>query len=232
MEYEKQQVDLPVINIDNFVQHKPEQKRHGSLLPNTIRMIISGPSNCGKTNALLSLLINPHGLRFENVYLFAKTLNQPKYQFLEKLLHSTKCIQYFPFSDNEEIVAPQQALPNSIMIFDDIATDSQSNVRSYFCMGRHNNIDSFYLSQTYTRIPKHLVRDNANFLVLFKQDEMNLRHIYDDHVNTDMTFHKFKELCHNCWRESDHSFVSIDKDRPINDGRYRKGFDCFIKGIS
>lgn len=231
MEFEKQQTDLSVINIDDFVSHKKEERRHGALLPNTVRMLIVGPSNCGKTNALLSLLINPNGLRFENVYLFAKTLNQPKYKFLEKLLQSTKCVKYFPFSDNEEVISPQQALQNSLMIFDDIATDSQSNVRDYFCMGRHNNIDSFYLCQTYTRIPKHLVRDNSNFLVIFKQDEMNLRHIYNDHVNTDMSYIHFKELCQKCWSKSEHAFVSIDKDSSLNNGRYRQGFDCFIKGI-
>lgn len=231
MEFEQQETDLPVVNLDDYVENKKEHGRHGSLLPNTVRMLIVGPSNCGKTNALLSLLMNPNGLRFENVYLYTKTLNQPKYKFLEKLLNSTDCIQFFPFSDNEDVISPQEALPNSLFIFDDIATDSQSNVRAYFCMGRHHDVDSFYLCQTYTRIPKHLVRDNANFLILFKQDEMNLRHIYDDHINTDMPYTSFKQLCRQCWKESDYSFVCVDKDRKINDGRYRKGFDCFIKGL-
>ena len=47
-----------------------------------------------------------------------------------------------------------------------------------------SHIDCFYLGQTYTRIPKHLIRDNVNFLVPSTQDEMNLKHIYGDHVNT------------------------------------------------
>jgi len=42
-------------------------------------------------------------------------------------------------------------------------------------MGRHKNIDSFYLCQTYS--PKHLIRDNANFIIMFKQDDLNMRHI-------------------------------------------------------
>ncbi|KYN21445.1 hypothetical protein ALC57_06181 [Trachymyrmex cornetzi] len=45
-----------------------EIRRHGPLLPNTIRCIICGPSNCGKTNALIGLIESPHGVRFENVY--------------------------------------------------------------------------------------------------------------------------------------------------------------------
>ncbi|KYN28024.1 hypothetical protein ALC57_02564, partial [Trachymyrmex cornetzi] len=42
--------------------------------------------------------------------------------------------------------------------------------------------------QTYARIPKHLIRDNANLLILFKQDGTNLKHVYNDHVNTDMSY--------------------------------------------
>ena len=76
-------------------------------------------------------------------------------------------------------------------------------------------IDCFYLCQTYARIPKHLIRDNVNSIVLFKQDEMNLKHIYDDHFNTDMSFSKFKELCSACW-DNKYGFLVIDKDNEIN----------------
>jgi len=68
------------------------------------------------------------------------------------------------------------------MIFGDVAYEKQNNIRSYFCMGRHKNIDSFYLCQTYTHIPKHIKRDNANMNLMFKQDDLNMRHIYRDHI--------------------------------------------------
>ena len=45
------------------------KRRHGELLPNNIRGIFCGPSNCGKTNALLTLITNPSGLKFENICL-------------------------------------------------------------------------------------------------------------------------------------------------------------------
>ena len=41
-------------------------------------------------------------------------------------------------------------------------------------MKRQKNTDYFYLCQTYT---KDLMRNNANMIVIFKQDKMNLRHI-------------------------------------------------------
>lgn len=220
-------IELPVINLDQLVGEKNQNKeRHGPLLPNTVRAIFCGPSNCGKTNAILSLIMHPNGLKFENIYLYSKSLYQPKYKFLKDLLQPIENVNYFEFNDREEVVNVDQALPNSIMIFDDVACEKQDNMKAYFCMGRHKLVDSFYLCQTYVAIPKHLIRDNVNLIVLFRQDEINLRHVYDEHVNTDMRYEEFKNLCRECWNDG-HGFLVINKDSKLNNGRYRRGFDQF-----
>ena len=161
------------------------------LLPNIIRCIICGPSNCGKTNALISLIESPYGIRFENVYVYSKSLFQPKYRYLEELLESINGIDYYAFSNNRDVIPPKEAFPNSIFVFDDVACDNQNTIREYFSMGRHTNIDCFYLCQTYAKIPKHLIRGNANFSIPFKQDGTNLQHIYNDHVNIDISYENF-----------------------------------------
>jgi len=113
---------------------------------------------------MLSLIESPNGLKFENVYVFSKSLYQPKYEYLKILIKPIKGMGYHTFSHNEGVLDHSEAKHNSIMTFDDVACDKQDNIRSYFCMGRHKNIDSFYLCQTYSHIPKHLIRDNANLL--------------------------------------------------------------------
>jgi len=70
-------------------------------------------------------------------------------------------------------------------------------VREYFSMPPRD-VDCFYFCQTYARIPKYLIRDNANLLILFKQDYTNLKHVYNDHVNTDMSYDEFCLLYHDC----------------------------------
>lgn len=76
MQLIKQRISLPIKNVEKHFRTDSIKKRHGDLLPNTIRCLICGPSNCGKTNVLISLLENPNGLRFENVYVFSRTLVQ------------------------------------------------------------------------------------------------------------------------------------------------------------
>jgi len=227
----KQRKSLRVRNLDKRKkqnENRRQRRRHSELLPNSIRCIVVGPSNCGKTNVMVCLLQHPNGLKFRNVYLYSKTPFQPKYEELRQIFDGINGLGYNVYSDTAEIVPPNDAASDSVFIFDDVACDKQNAMREYFSMGRHSSVDSFYLCQTYSRIPKQLIRDNANLLVVFKQDNTNLRHIYDDHVNTDFTFEDFRHICSVCWQDK-YGFLVIDKDSNKNEGRYRKGFDTFIE---
>lgn len=212
---------LPVSNFDTPNELR-RPKRHGDLLPNSIRGICVGPSNAGKTNAVFSLLIHPNGLRFENVYVCSKSLDQSKYQTLQKILEPIDGISFFGIRSVEDI--PEKPLPYSVFIFDDLAGSSHTRVQQYFSYARHFKVDCFYIGQTYSRIPKQLLRDNANFLMVFKQDDKNLRHIYEDHVGVEPGWAKFKEMCAVCWKEP-FGFLTIDKDG----NNFRKGFDMIFK---
>lgn len=70
--------------------------------------------------------------------------------------------------------------------------------RTYFNMEWLSGVDCFYLIQAYSRVHNHLLRDNAGKSVLFKQDKVYLKHLYQKDVNTDMNYNKFKELCYKC----------------------------------
>ncbi|KAG5347391.1 CEC1 protein, partial [Acromyrmex charruanus] len=91
-----------------------EKRKHDEMLPNTIRAITCGPSNCCKTNVFISLLKSPNG------YVYSKSLQQPKYRNLENLFTSIDEIGYFTFSKNSDVIPPSEAFPNSIFIFDDM----------------------------------------------------------------------------------------------------------------
>lgn len=218
---------ISLINYDIFCEGDSlsNRKNNTNQLPKNVRALVVGPSNSGKTNALLILLFDPFGLIFENVYVFSKSLHQPKYKFLANILSSLSHMKYFPYDENVDVPHPNNVQENSVIIFDDISAEKQNNVRNYFAMGRHKKIDIFYLSQTYTAIPKHLIRDNANFLIVFKMDELNLKHIYSDHVNSDMPWETFKTLCNEAWSGGKNDFLVIDREQEMNNGRYRKNFN-------
>ena len=101
------------------------------------------------------------------------------------------------------------ALLNSIFIFNDVACDKQDAIRKYFAMERH--ADCFYL---YRRMQRYR-SNNANLLILFKQDGNNLKRVYN--VNTDMSYENFCDLCRKCWQQK-YRFAMIDKDSALIDG--------------
>lgn len=219
-------------SVDNFdFEPEDEKNKHGELFPNTIRAIICGRSNSGKTNLLISLLTHPNGLRFKNIYIYSKSLNQPKYKFLQKIMEGIPLIGYYTFTSNEEVISPAQVKSHSIMIFDDVICDKQNNIKEFFARGRHFSCDSFLLAQTYSAISKQMIRDNANLIILFKMDERNLRHVYHDFVNTDFSFEKFNNLCNQCWKSNPYGYLIIDRDAQLNGGRYRNGLDRYFTNI-
>ena len=95
-------------------------------MPNQcFRMLICGPSGSGKTNTLMHMIYNM--LYFDKVYLYAKNLEQSKYQNLME--------NFQPISDevgydviearNDEIIPVEDLESDSqkIVIFDDYVCD-------------------------------------------------------------------------------------------------------------
>ena len=114
----------------------------------------------------------------------------------------------------------------NLMIFDDLLLEKQNKCESYYIRGRHSNVDCFYLSQNYFKLPRQTIRENANFICLFQQDLKNINHIYNDHVSQDMPMDEFRKLCKKSWEKS-HGFVVIDLSSKKDNGKYRSGFDMF-----
>ena len=68
-----------MLNLDNIVSNKNENKDNNW----PFRMLIIGPSGSGKTNTLLHLIQNLNETtRVDKIYLYAKDLSEPKYEFL------------------------------------------------------------------------------------------------------------------------------------------------------
>lgn len=235
MRFAKQSIDIPVGNMDDRTSvnaFASETKRHSDLLPNNFRCIIAGPSGCGKTNVLISLIESEHGLKFENLYLYSKTLDQNKYKYLCEMLRSINEIGCYTFSASDNVIEPNEMKENSLIVFDDVINDRRMNklvVRNIFTLGRHRSLDVAYIVQSYTKLDKHLIRDNCNFVILFRQDDLNLKHVYSDFgVNADMKFDEFRNLCLDCWREP-FGFVCISLEHELNSGRYRKNFNQYLQ---
>ncbi len=119
----------------------------------------------GKTNILINILA--HMELPKNIYLCTKAANQEKYKLLNECKKSKICI----IDVIENLPDPNEVTVRSIIIFDDILTENQQKIAEFSLRGRINEIIFFYLTQSYTKIPKRsAIRDNFNYLELLDQD--------------------------------------------------------------
>jgi len=211
---------------------------HAPFFPKNIFCVIAGATGCGKTNLLLNFLLQDRLLDYSNIYVYTSTLHQPAYMYLKKYYNdiensikiNTKyrinvTIAHF-FDADDEIKNPKELDPNlkHVMVFDDVMLDDQTKIKEYFCKGRHNNVNVFYLCQSLHKIAKHCIRDNANVFILFHQDDKTIKYFHETHVSGDMDFKEFKAFCDDAWSKK-HGFVVINIWEEPYCGRYIENYE-------
>ena len=105
------------------------------------------------------------------------------------------------------------------MIFDDVMMADQTFIKKYFCQGRHNNVNVFYLCQSLHKIAKHCIRENANMFILFRQDDKTLKYFHGTHISGVMDFTEFKQFCDAAWSKM-HGFIVVNIWDDSYCGRY------------
>ena len=114
----------------------------------------------------------------------------------------------------------------NLLLLDDFLLGKQNKVEAYYTRGRHNNCDTIYIAHNNFRLPRHTIRENSNFIILFSQDTKNLTHIHADHCANDISLLEFKQFCHEVWSK-EHNFVTIDLTSTPMNGKYRQNFNRF-----
>ena len=101
------------------------------------RTLIIAFSSCGKTYLMNHILHQKQ----EPIFIITKSLNQyPKIK-----------------AQTSDEIQPLNEYENSVVVFDDMLLSKQeSNIDLFFTRGRHNNIDIYYISQSYFHLPKIL----------------------------------------------------------------------------
>ena len=168
--------------------------------------------------------IKKQELNYRDVYIYSPTIHQPAYVYLRKSYEAmerfmenktkqpVKIANFFDPSDEKTTLLDPIELDknqNHVMVFDDVMLEDQTMIKKYFCSGRHNNVNVFYLVQSLHKIAKHCIRENANMFILFKQDDRALKYFYETHLSGDMDFKEFKQFCDDAWTKK-HGFVVIN----------------------
>ena len=222
---------MEIINYSELFNVPTTGQHHAALFPENIFCVIAGSTGSGKTNLMINLLLKPDLLKYSDVYVYSSTLHQPAYQYLkqcyirlEQLIKNktNQTVKIGHFYDNDtELIDPTtlDKDKNHIMIFDDVMLEDQTVIKKFFCSGRHNNVNVFYLVQSLHKLAKHCIRQNSNIFILFKQDDKTLKYFHETHISGDMDFKEFKQFCDSAW-DKKHGFVVVNIWDEAVFGRY------------
>lgn len=192
-----------------FNNETTESQHPSSYFPKNIFLMCCGSTGAGKTNLLFNILLNGK-IFYNDICIWSPTIHQAKYQGLQNFYKLKKFNSNF-FKDSDDIPNPDSFNANKthVMVFDDVMNKNQNKIADYFCYGRHNNFNVFYLAQSLLKTPKHGIRENCNIFILFKQNLKTLRYFYESHISGDMEFEEFKEFCERAWAK-DYGYVVIN----------------------
>ena len=116
-----------------------------------------------------------------------------------------------------------QDFQNCCFVFDDML-DSNQKLIDPFLLGKDNNLDIYYLSQSYFDLPKRTMRNNSNInliiVILFQPTLKSVDDIYRDIADFDMSHDEFKTTCREAWKEK-YNYSLIKRLEDKNDKKYR-----------
>ena len=191
-----------------------KNKKINQLLPfmpnDTFRILICGNSGRGKTNLLYHMLIEPL-LYFDEIHLYAKNLDQEKYQnLMNKMNEMSTTVGYDIMNVSNDKIIPINDIDyednQKLVIFDDyVCEKNQRQIVDYFIQGRHKNCSVIYLSQSFYKTPRN-IRLNCSHYCIYEFPSSRERNMISSELGVDKE--KFKKAT-----KEPYSFLYVDKPK-------------------
>ena len=163
--------------------------------------VIIGPRNVGKTYYTLKVLEKIGNKR--PIHIITRSPNQ------------------YPNHKTSNEIKPINKYKGSVVIFEDmLGARNSCQIDEFFTRGRHEDLDVYYISQSFFALPRQSIRNNSDRLILFKQTLRDVQSMCYDIGAYDMKYDEFKEMCHKAWSER-FNYLCIDVTKIRDIGKYR-----------
>ena len=200
---------MEIPNYDVDTKNKKFKQRYSFMPNDTFRMLICGNSGSGKTNLLLHMLLSL--LCYDEIFLYAKNLDQEKYQILiDEMNKISKELGFDVITISNDKIIPIKDLGyednQKLIIFDDyVCEKNQREIVDYFIQGRHKNCSVIYLSQSFYKTPRD-IRLNCSHYCIYEFPSSRERNMISSELGVDKE--KFKKAT-----KKPFSFFYVDKPR-------------------
>ena len=228
-----------MLNLDDI--WNKNNKEHNNKWPyipdHPYRVLITGGSGSGKTNALLDLVKKQDDI--DEIYLYAKDLSEPKYEFLIK---KSEDVERNHFNDPNAFIECSNTMEGvyentddynptrkrkTLIVFDDIIADIMTNkkfqaiIKELFIRCRKVNISLAFITQSYFSVPKDVRLNSTHYLIMKINNKRELQNIAINH-SADIDYKDFVKIYRE-YTKKPYSFLTTDTTLPANaPQRFRK----------
>ena len=189
---------MEIPNYDVDIKNKKFKQRYSFMPNDTFRMLICGNSGSGKTNLLLHMLLSL--LCYDDIFLYAKNLDQEKYQILiDEMNKISKELGFDIITVSNDKIIPIKDLDYYV------CEKNQRQIVDYFIQGRHKNFSVIYLSQSFYKTPRD-IRLNCSHYCIYEFPSSRERNMISSELGVDKE--QFKKAT-----KKPFSFLYVDKPR-------------------
>ena len=225
-----------MLNLDKICNNKCDDENC------PFRMLIIEPLGSGKTNTSLHLIQNLNKTTpVDKIYLYAKDLSKPKYEFLINnrknagIKHFNDPTAFIEYSNDMNDVFTniddynKQRKRKVLIIFDDIIADIMSSknfkviIKELFIRCRKLNISTVFITQSYFRTPKDARLNSTHYVIMKIQSKKEFQNIAQENSG-DIDFKGFLKN-YKDYTSEPYSCMIIDTTVPRGHPmRFRKNF--------
>ena len=201
------------------------------------RILIIGGSGSGKRDTLLNLINEQDDIN--KIYLHAKDLREPKYEFLIKkrenaeIKHLNDPNAFIECSntmdgiyENIDDYNPSRKR-KMLIVLDDMIADIMTNkkfqaiIKELFIRCRKVNVPLVFITQPNFFVPKDFRLNSTHYLIMKTNNRIELQKIAINH-SADIDYSEFVKIYREYTRKP-YSFLTIDTTLPANDSlRFKK----------
>ena len=209
------------------------------------RKLIIGPSRSGKTNYLLNSIQKDSNIT-DKIYLYAKDLEEPKYQVLIKKREQAgiENLKYLLAKDPTAFIEYSNTMDDIcdnikdyykkrkiklLILFDDMISHAKELkellkevLKELFIRCRKLNISLCFLTQSYFSFPKDVRLNCTHYIIFNLNSKRELQNIAINH-SADIDYKDFVKIYRDCTKKP-YKVLTIDTKQPA-DKRCKKNFN-------
>ena len=207
-----------MLNLDDITSenNKKHNKKWPFIPDHPYRILTIGCSGSGKTNALLNLIKEQDDI--DNIYLYAKDLSEPKFEFLIKKQENVGIDQ---LNDPNTFIECSNRMNDvyqniddykssrkrkKLILLDDMIADIMSTkkfqviIKELFIRYRKLNIALAFITQSYFSVPKDMRLNSTHYLIMKTNNRKEFQNIAINH-SVDIDYNNFVRIYRECTRK-------------------------------